>query len=539
MLEKPLVVHPFLFAIFPTLFLFAHNIGELSLNVIFVPMVFTVGLTLIYFLLLSLVLKDMQKAGIIVSLFLLLFFSFGHFLQALNSTGFRFIAGWFFIQNSKILLFLWSAFFFVGAYFSIKTYRSLGNFTYLLNIIASFLIVTSLANIGIYKLRAKTDWKEIRNEERVEIKPGDLEMVERLPNIYYIILDGYARADILKEIYEYENTEFYDYLTKKGFYIADKSMSNYSQTSLSLAACLNLKYLDNLADKLNIAISDLSPLKDMIKNSWVFDFLRQYGYKIVAFSSGYPGTEIDNADLYVKTERSLNEFQNELLNTTYVPEVLDMVKSYDRSDAHRKKILFTLENLGETRKMDPPIFVFAHVKAPHPPFVFGPDGEKIKLMKRFTDHDGDRLIRKDRLTREQYLKGYRDQLIFINKKVIKALNQILSDSKNPPIIILQADHGPRSMLVWESKNRIYFRECMTILNAYHLPDNGSTHLYEDITPVNTFRVIFNHYFGTDYHLLEDKSYYSSARRAYEFRDVTDKIKTEELEDFLNRVTLPE
>ena len=534
MLKKPLVIHPFLFGIFPTLFLFSHNIGELSLNVIFVPIVFTVGLTLLYWFLLSFVLSNMQKAGLIVSLFLLLFFSYGHFLQALNSTGFRLILGWFFIQNSKFLLFIWCALFFIGAYFSIKTIRSLHNFTYLLNIIASFLIVTSLINIGAYKLRTRGDWGDIRSAEKVKISPEDFKKVDRLPNIYYIILDGYPRADILKEIYEYENTEFYDYLTKKGFYIANKSRSNYSQTALSLAACLNLKYLDDLVEQVGIESKNFEPLKNMIKNSWVFDFLRQYGYKIVAFSSGYPGTEIKNADFYITTGRSLTEFQNELLNTTYVPEVLNMVKSYDRFDSHRKKLLYIIDHLVDTCKLKAPIFVFAHIKAPHPPFIFGQNGEKIKLMKRFTDHDGDRLIRKDRLTRAEYLKGYRDQLIFINKKMIKALDGILSNSKTPPIIILQADHGPRSMLVWEDTTKTYFKECMSILNAYYLPYKGNKHLYEEITPVNTFRVIFNHYFRTNYHLLEDRSYYSSARHPYKFFDVTDKIKSEELEDFLDQ-----
>jgi len=188
------------------------------------------------------------------------------------------------------------------------------------------------------------------------------------------------------------------------------------------------------------------------------------------------------------------------------------------------RLLYILNHLGDRPKLSSPIFVFAHIEAPHPPFVFGEDGQKAKIMKTFTNSDGDWLIRKGGLTKDEYIKGYRDQLLFINKKIKIVLDDILSRSKRPPIIILQADHGPRSMLVWEDPNKTYFKECMSILNAYYLPDNGDRRLYKEITPVNTFRIIFNHYFGTDYKLLKDKVYFSTARYPYRFIDVTDKVK---------------
>ena len=50
---------------------------------------------------------------------------------------------------------------------------------------------------------------------------------------------------------------------------------------------------------------------------------------------------------------------------------------------------------------------------------------------------------------------------------------------------------------------------MSILNAYYVNDQAKKDLYATITPVNTFRVVFNNYFGTTYPLLEDKSYHTS------------------------------
>jgi hypothetical protein len=67
------------------------------------------------------------------------------------------------------------------------------------------------------------------------------------------------------------------------------------------------------------------------------------------------------------------------------------------------------------------------------------------------------------------------------------------------VIILQGDHGSPRAKGWE----------MTILNAYYLPDaQGRSRLYPSISPVNSFRVIFNAYFGADLPLLPDKAYRS-------------------------------
>ena len=68
------------------------------------------------------------------------------------------------------------------------------------------------------------------------------------------------------------------------------------------------------------------------------------------------------------------------------------------------------------------------------------------------------------------------------------------------------------------------KERIEILNAYYLPDNAKDFLYDSITPVNTFRLIFNYYFNVSYELLEDKSYFSHIKRRCKFIDVTDKIK---------------
>jgi hypothetical protein len=63
------------------------------------------------------------------------------------------------------------------------------------------------------------------------------------------------------------------------------------------------------------------------------------------------------------------------------------------------------------------------------------------------------------------------------------------------------------------------------LNAYYFPDQDYRALYPSITPVNSFRVVFNQYFDADVELLEDKNYYATWLAPYAFRDVSDDINT--------------
>ena len=66
---------------------------------------------------------------------------------------------------------------------------------------------------------------------------------------------------------------------------------------------------------------------------------------------------------------------------------------------------------------------------------------------------------------------------------------------------------------------------MRILNALYLPGQTTAPLTPEMTPVNTFRIIFNRYFGTDMELLPDRNYVNVDRlHLYDFVDVTDIVR---------------
>jgi hypothetical protein len=515
MIKKSIVVHPLLFAAYPVLFLYSHNPGEAAFHDTYAPLAVTVGLTLPVWLALGFVMKNWEKSGIIVSLFLVLFFSYGYFRTPLRGK-----------ELVIVMSSAWIAIFIFGSFFIAKSRKDFITATTLLNVIAGILIAMPVLDIIIFYRYGNV--RRPKRDVNLKFLQTDLHSAikkQSYPDIYFIILDAYAREDILREIYDFDNSGFLNFLRKKGFYIADKSVSNYCQTGLSIGACFNLSYLDGLANQIGQDSKIREPLEKVVRESFILDYLRKHGYKIVAFASGRPETELLKADYFLKPEKSVNMFHNAVKNMTPLPDILVIGKSYSEFDKFRQKILFILDNLGKVAgTFQSPKFVFAHIEAPHPPFVFGPDGEPRNPEARLNDLDGNWIIRPGRLTVEEYRRYYIDQLVFINGRMEKVVNEILENSKQPPIIMILGDHGPRSEVVWESVEKTNVRECLSILNAYYLPDNGEKLLYPQITPVNSFRVIFKHYFGEQSNLLADKSYFSEGVYLYKFYDVTERVQ---------------
>ena len=58
------------------------------------------------------------------------------------------------------------------------------------------------------------------------------------------------------------------------------------------------------------------------------------------------------------------------------------------------------------------------------------------------------------------------------------------------------------------------------LNAIYISDSYASNLYNDITSVNTFRVIFNSIFDENLKILKDSNFLSFYDNPYEFIDVT-------------------
>ncbi|MDX1436251.1 MAG: hypothetical protein R3335_05545, partial [Anaerolineales bacterium] len=385
-----------------------------------------------------------------------------------------------------------------------------------LNIIGLIALIFPIFQIVSFQLRLIT---APASPTLVQGAAGGLAFAEGQtpPDIYYMILDAYTRDDVLEEVFEYDNTPFLESLEEQGFYVAYCSLSNYAQTELSLASSLNFNHLEALDERLAPGSANRSPLWPLINQSAVRTILEDLGYSTVAFETGYYWTQLDDADYYLTQNSSalevmeavggVNSFEVMLLNTTgalavtdgisKLPDLVTETINYPNQKI-RERLLYNFDRLDTIApEIESPKFVFAHIVAPHEPFVFGPQGENIALEGRDSDAD--------------YVPAYRDQLNYVNIRTLEIVENILSQSRTPPIIIIQGDHGA---------GPVRNEERMAILNAIYLP-GGSEGLYQNISPVNTFRVIFNRFFGGDYDLVEDASYYSIYDVPYQFTEISD------------------
>jgi hypothetical protein len=331
------------------------------------------------------------------------------------------------------------------------------------------------------------------------------------PDIYYIILDGYGREDVIEAFFDFDNSPFLNRLEDHGFYIASASQSNYTITCLSLASSMNMEYLDQIMDFPSTDPHCTHTARKLLSSGEVMDILRGEGYQIIAIASNYEFTEVRNADLYICPKgKQLNGFEAMLLHNSVLGFVYDISiltngsLEYPGHQSHRDHINFVFDELAKTPKKAGQNFIFAHILSPHPPFVFGPNSETIKQRLPFVLLDGDSFPG----THEEYHEGYKNQLMYINQKVEELIEILLEESENAPIIILQGDHGPKSSMEGKTKTPEILRESVAILNGYYFPGHDYSALYPNISPVNTFRVILNQFFGKDYTLLPDRSYFS-------------------------------
>ncbi len=380
----------------------------------------------------------------------------------------------------------------------------------ILNIAGLTFIVSSLIIIFNTKLSSRmvsVDPAGITLEGIDSLSPPD-----PLPDIYYIILDSYAGRESLQQEFEFDNSSFLSALDDHGFLINDGALSNYYRSAYSIASTLNMDYLHDLAARSGIETLDGFGLSRSIRQSVIRRILSQFGYQTVAFASGFFPTDIYDADVYFPEDsRGLNRLENTLLSWTLYAYVLPFADNGSDAlfaptyNAHINTLTRTLNTLGTMGTAETPIFVVAHVLAPHPPFVFDRDGEVTIPPRTFGLDDAGGF----QGSNDEYSDGFVDQTMFINQKVRDIVEGILTLSPHPSIIILQGDHGVRWKCDMDSATCEDDWIAFSILDARLLPGVRISEEEAALSPVNTFRLILNAYFGGQLSYLQDRSFISA------------------------------
>jgi hypothetical protein len=300
-------------------------------------------------------------------------------------------------------------------------------------------------------------------------------------DVYFLLFDRYGSQQALKEFFDFDDSEFYNELEKRGFIVDRKAITCYPMTSTSMSSTLNMRFLN----------SQVAPTSDYFANVETNDvgkwFMRA-GYKYNFFGNQYDGLRKSKiADWNMKISAMPSEFAESLVSMTPFRPLI----------GRQHKRQFTLEKCDAIVELakDPTLtFTYAHFLVPHPPYAFARDGSSQTEINRAT-----------RPEKELYI----DQLVATNRLILKTIDGILGATAVKPIIILQADEGPYLMTGDESLSPDKKRaKRLGILNALFIPDDAiRQRLPKPLMPINTFRFLFKEYFGAPIDLLPDRVFF--------------------------------
>ncbi|MBN2099481.1 MAG: sulfatase-like hydrolase/transferase [Dehalococcoidia bacterium] len=513
-MKRALVLHPFIVAVFPSLALYTYNTQELSLSELVLPFAIALALAALMLLCTWLVLRSIYKAALIVSLFLALLYSTAYIFT---------LTGWLGVDSPylgwMLLALIWVLFYPFLLYLIARTSKVLRYPTIILNVAMVVMLLISVVRIGTYEFQRMGSGVNL-SDSYTELQL-DVSEYEIPPDIYYIVLERYANAGTLSEVYDSDNSDFLNELTAQGFYVANESCANYVRTSESLASSLNMEHIDYMDED----SSDLLPLNEKLEDNALQRLLQAVGYKFIHVGSWWgPLRENKYADVNVNYCARADMFSEYILTATMpytVSTELGIID--DLSMRQWKRTRFEFEELARIPEEyeETPTFTFAHLMISHPPYTFDEDGIYLSPEEAGKNSNRD---------------NYMNALTVTNEMVMDLVEELKSTSAVPPIIILQADEGPYPeryragdrTFSWAQATDMEVKEKMGILNAYYLPgvEYGDTRLYSSISPVNSFRLVFDLYFGTNLGLLEDSSYvYTNYSLPYEFLDVTERLRS--------------
>ncbi|MGB3008522.1 MAG: hypothetical protein WBC06_18545, partial [Chitinophagaceae bacterium] len=444
---------------------------------------FSIGISILLSFFSWLFYKNFYKANLLAFSMICFQFFFGPVHDLLKKTfSDSLITRYSFILPATIILFI---------FLIVFLYRSKKSFirtTYYLNILLLILLLIDTVNLLV-----KTNRKQ-------NVAPTNVEVFNacencKKPDVYLIIADGYPGKIELRDLFNYDNSIFEGKLAKRGFHVIDSSVSNYNFTQYSISSMLNLDYIDGLVGS-NQNKHDISICNKILRNCRTIKFFTSNEYEVFNYSifdiNKQPAlttpTFLPRKTKLITSQTFTNRLIRNLgyhLVTTFKLE--SSIKQLRNLDLNNNNKLFSLTIKNASKNTEKPKFTYTHLMMPHHPYYFDSKGNQTPYLQLTEEHSSDKSA----------FLGY---LEYSNKKYLELIDQILTSSKTPPIIILMGDHGFR-----EFKDSVDKKYHFMNLNAVYFPDSNYTGFYKGQSNINQFRIILNSQFGQQMPLLKDSS----------------------------------
>lgn len=539
--EQP--AYPFMIALAPVFSLYGANSTHLGPLDLIRPSIAHLALALVAFTFGKSVCKSNREAALLSAILVVSSIAYGHALKyALQAFGGHFVV-------NHILL-IWIALtttvFALVAILVRKSSAGIREITIIFNVFGLVVLIAALMPLLFFgsgqtpgnnhQADRRTDAGMIEHEwigaESGIDKPGEL------PDFYYIITDAYARGDVLKSRFDFDNSDFTGWLERTGFFVGHQSHANYPWTHLSLSATLNAEYLQTLVPK---ELTENLPddwrrrylyIKQALANHYIAEsrvhrFFSSLGYRFIPIAPGDSLTRFRNTSILQALLGSMNEFEAELLRRSIAQPALAKYQSSTQvSDLQLTpfgRTVTTLDNLTDAAEYPGPKFVFCYILSPHEPFAFARDGSAISPHPVY---DSSPWL-SDKIEMPGYLewvkKNYPQNVEGLNHHLKNAIEEILESTQRNAVIIIQSDHGSSLGLNPAQAAGTDMLERFGILNAVFIPPKYSRKgLDQRVSSINTFPILLNNVFNLNIERLEDRAFYS--RGDLEFLDVTSRIR---------------
>ena len=451
---KHLIIFPFLLAFFPSWILILKNYDELIFQDILISLAI-VSVSIIIWIVIRKIIKNGNKAALITGVGVVFFFYFGYVQDALKGILVSNIP----VNKTSILVPISIIIFIILTVYFIKSKNNFESIIKIANVVSITLILVVCVQFIIPGASAEK------------------------PNVYHIILDEYTDNEILTKKFGYNNEKFLEFLNNNGFYMHDKLFSTFGSTVKELNVILNMEY----PKKLGWVSEDYESLN----NNKVMSIFSNQDYSVIETNSMMRWKNFSDVDtkLCYDTNFINSEFLDQVLGKSIIRYFLEKYQQ----DTRRDTVRCTFDVLNEiTLKTDGPKYVFSHVYVPHPPFLFGPNGENVIPDRR--EISG--------LQSWENPQGYVNQLIYATNEITVVIKNIVKNDPNA-IIIVQGDTGTLTGTDISKKTMKEIYQAHSILYAVRIPDVEDS---DYMIPVNTYRIIFNNYFNMNYDYLEYHSY---------------------------------
>ena len=452
---KNFIIFPFLLAFFPSWVIISKNFDELIFQDILISLAIVV-VSVIVWIVITKIIKNGNKAALITGVGIGFFFYFGYVQDALKGIMIFNIP----INKTSVLVTISIIIFIISTIYFVKSRNNFESTIKIANVFVITLILFTLVQFVIPDVLAEK------------------------PNVYHIILDEYTDNEILMKKFNYDNEKFLKFLNKNGFYIPNKSFSTWESTADELDLILKMDYPP-------VKRGWYSDFYESLNNNQVMSVFSDQNYSIIETNSMIRWKNFSNVDTKLcYTGQIHSEFLDQVLGKSIIRYFLEQY----HNDIRRDIIRCTFNELYEIASQNSgPKYVFSHIVLPHPPFLFGPNGENVTPDHR--EISG--------LQSWENTQGYINQLVYATNQVSVVIKNIVKNDPNA-IIILQGDTGTFTGIDDVSKRTIKdIYQVHSILYAVRIPDVNNS---ESMIPVNTYRIIFNNYFNMNYEYLEQRSY---------------------------------